>query len=47
MKLDDWNVSEDDERVGFVQLLAAFLTFSLLLVAILGVVVVTWAGLQP
>lgn len=47
MRLDDWTVTEDDEEVGIVQLVVAFLTFGLILIALFGLVILTWAGTQP
>jgi len=41
---DFWAVNEDDEKVGILQLLAAFFTFALLLAVILGVVVLAWSA---
>jgi len=42
--LDDWTVLEEDERVGIVALIAAFVTFALFLVVILGLAMLLWAA---
>ena len=45
MRLPDdfWAVNEEDEKVGLLQLVAAFLTFAFLLAVILAGVVLVWA----
>jgi hypothetical protein len=46
MKLPDdfWAVNAEDEKVGIVQLVVAFLTFALVLGAILGIALLAWAA---
>jgi len=46
MRLPDdfWSVNEDDAKVGVVQLIAAFLTFGLLIAAFLGIILLVWAA---
>jgi hypothetical protein len=47
--LDDWTVSEEDEKVGIVALIAAFSVFAMILGVILlgAVIVAAWTNALP